>query len=123
MVRNQVQAAYQQDLILQGVKCVLYKVWSLYCTCGPCVLCGYHTECAVSILHQNQGFIKRDFDRNSKLVMYKNGLYFFFLRVICKVCSVHCTFSQPKILALPKWTLISNLIEPNQNRFLKSKKL
>ena len=32
LVRNQVQAANQQDLVLQGVKCVLCKGCSVYCT-------------------------------------------------------------------------------------------
>ena len=36
--RNWVQEAYQQDLILQCVKCVLHKMLSVNCTSVPCVL-------------------------------------------------------------------------------------
>ena len=32
LVRNQVQAANQQELVVQGVKCVLCKACSVYCT-------------------------------------------------------------------------------------------
>ena len=35
-VRIQVQAANQQDLVVQGVKCLLYKACSIYCTSVPC---------------------------------------------------------------------------------------
>ena len=40
LVRNQVLAAYQQDLVVQGVKCVLYKVLSVYCTSLPYIVHG-----------------------------------------------------------------------------------
>ena len=54
LVIHQVWAAYQQDLVVQGVKCVLYKVWSVYCTSVPCVLykvCRlYCTRCTVCII-------------------------------------------------------------------------
>ena len=36
--RNQVQAAYQEDLAVQGVKCLMYKVSSVFCASMPCVL-------------------------------------------------------------------------------------
>ena len=54
LVRNQVQAAYQQDLVVQGGKCVLYKVSSVYCTSMQCILyqvCRlYCTGCTVCII-------------------------------------------------------------------------
>ena len=54
LVRNQVRAAYQQDLVVQGVKGVLYKVLSVYCTSVLCVLCKvcslYCTRCTVCII-------------------------------------------------------------------------
>ena len=57
LVTNQVQAAYQQDLAVQGGKCLLYKVLSVYCASMTCVLYRvyrvYYTGCAVCILHQN----------------------------------------------------------------------
>ena len=53
-VRNPVQSAYQQDLVVHGVKCVSYKVCSVYCTNVPFVLykvCNmYCTRCAVCIV-------------------------------------------------------------------------
>ena len=69
LVRNWVRAAYQQDVILQGLKCVLfkfpvcivqgepnvlYRVYSVYCTrCGVCIeqVCSvYCTRCAYCIV-------------------------------------------------------------------------
>ena len=58
LVRNPVQAALQQPtsntLVVQVVKCVLYKVWSVYCTSVSCVLykvCRlYCTRCTVCII-------------------------------------------------------------------------
>ena len=38
LVRNQVQAANQQNLVVRGVKCVLCKALSAYCTSVPCVV-------------------------------------------------------------------------------------
>ena len=38
LVRYRVQAAYKQDLVVRGVKCVLYKALSKYCTSIPCIL-------------------------------------------------------------------------------------
>ena len=38
LVRNQVQAAYQQDLVAKGVKCVLIKVCRMYLKGAQCVL-------------------------------------------------------------------------------------
>ena len=45
LVRNRVQAANQQDLVLQGLKCVSCKTCSVYCTsvcrvhCWRCAMC------------------------------------------------------------------------------------
>ena len=54
LVRNPVQSAYQQDLFVQGVKCVFYKVCSVYYTNVPSVLykvCNmYFTRCTVCIV-------------------------------------------------------------------------
>ena len=54
LVRNPVQSAYQQNLVVQGVKCVLYKICSVYCTNVPFVLYNvrnmYCTRCAVGIV-------------------------------------------------------------------------
>ena len=51
---NRVQAANQQDLVVQGVKCILCKACSAYCTSVPCVMfkvCSiYCTRCPVSII-------------------------------------------------------------------------
>ena len=51
--RNQVWAANQQDLVVQGVMCVLYKKYSVCFTSVPCVLykvCSmFYTRCAVCI--------------------------------------------------------------------------
>ena len=73
MVRNQVQAANYQDLVVHGVKYLLYKACSVFCTSVPCVffkvcsmyctrcalaMCKYYTECDVWILHQNLAVIK-----------------------------------------------------------------
>ena len=38
LVRNPVWPACQQDLDVQGIKCILYKVCSVYCTSVPCVM-------------------------------------------------------------------------------------
>ena len=58
LVRNQVQAAYQQNLFLQGVNCVFYKVWSVYfIRCGVCiaqvvrVYCTRCADCIVQVMH------------------------------------------------------------------------
>ena len=60
--RNPVWSSYQQDLVVQGEKCALYKVWSVYCTSVPCVL----YKCSVCIVQD---------------VQY----------VLYEVCSVYCT--------------------------------
>ena len=55
LVRNQVQAANQQDLIVQDVNCLLYQAYSVYFTSVPSVLLKvgsmYCTMCAVCIIH------------------------------------------------------------------------
>ena len=78
LVRNRVQAACQQDLIVQGVKCVLYKVWSvlykvwsvlykecrLYCTsCTMCVIHG--VQCVFTSKPSDN---KEDLDIKSDLI-------------------------------------------------------
>ena len=79
LVINWVQAAYQQNLIVQCVKCVLYKVLSVYC---PCVLCLLYkvcrlcfTRCTLCIIQgvqckftSKQGINKEDFDIKSDLI-------------------------------------------------------
>ena len=54
LIRNPVWSAYQQYLVVQGVKYVLYKVFSVYCTSVLRVLYKvvimYCTRCAVCIV-------------------------------------------------------------------------
>ena len=50
LVRNRVQAANQQDLLVKGVKCLLYKACSVYCTSVQCVM----YKCALCIVQGGQ---------------------------------------------------------------------
>ena len=85
LVPNRVWAAQQQDSIVQGVKCILYKVWSVYCTSLPCRLYNVYrlyftrcTECIIHVLFFNftykLGLKKEDFDIKSNVFLSK---YFF----------------------------------------------
>ena len=63
LVRNRVQAAYQQDLVLQGVNCVLYK-YAMFIVKGVQtelyrMYSLYHTGCAVCIEHKKTSEKKR----------------------------------------------------------------
>ena len=79
LVRNWVKAAYQQYLVVQGVKCVLYKVLSgiaqvcnVYCTrCADCTVQGVHCVsyrvCSV-YLSSKSSEKKEDFDIKSDII-------------------------------------------------------
>ena len=75
---------YQQDLIVQGGKCVIYKGWSVYCTSVPCVvykICILHCSmCTMHVTHgvqtSNYSGNKEDFDIKSNHIF----IYFFIIK-------------------------------------------
>ena len=78
-IRNRVRPSlHQQDLIVQGVKCVIHMVWSVYCTSVPCVVqCAYCiVQCVQCVLHRvfsvyltsNYSSNKEDFDIKSNYI-------------------------------------------------------
>ena len=86
LVRNPVHSAYQQQLFVHGVQCVLYNVSSVYCT-----------RCAVCIVQSVQCVVQ-----GVQCVLYK-------------VCSVYCTLSQSAKSRVNKdnYNIKSNIILPN----------
>ena len=73
-MRNRVKAGNQQDIVVKGVKCVLYKACSVYCTNVPGVffkVCSMScTWCAVCIIKgvQCEFYIKEDINIKSDLI-------------------------------------------------------
>ena len=134
LLRNQVQAAYQPDLDVQGETGVLYNVSNVYCTSVPCVLYKmcilYCTVCTVCIIHgvyfTSKFILKKRclmsnviqynlmfffYQRNSRQHPYKEGLYLFetmFCILVqcarCAVCVVQSTHLKNPLLT--KRTLI-----------------